>query len=277
MPGERELVYVAGHRTTYGAPFGEHRRAPPGDTISRRAPVRDRSSTASRAIGSSTTTTSRSSSRTHREELVLQACHPRFFASQRYLVYARPVSVSARARFRMADGWESVRLDEIEPISVVDGTLLWRPVRRTLDIGAFGINAYVAPNAGDDVVEEHTERSLGHEEVYVVLTGRATFTLDDESARRTGRHRRLHPRPDVSCGTRAPRSRGRQVLAVGGPRGRGVRAVALGGLLRGGAASHRRGLRRVSRRARGRARTAARSPGERCTTSRARRRWSGRR
>jgi sortase (surface protein transpeptidase) len=31
-----------------------------------------------------------------REELVLQACHPRFFASQRYLVYARPVSVEAR-------------------------------------------------------------------------------------------------------------------------------------------------------------------------------------
>jgi hypothetical protein len=43
----------------------------------------------------------------------------------------------------------------------VDGTLLWRPVRRTLDIGAFGINSYVATKAGDDVVEEHTERSLG--------------------------------------------------------------------------------------------------------------------
>jgi hypothetical protein len=28
---------------------------------------------------------------------VLQACHPRFFASQRYLVYARPVSVEARS------------------------------------------------------------------------------------------------------------------------------------------------------------------------------------
>ena len=81
----------------------------------------------------------------------------------------------------MAEGWKSVRLDEIEPISVVGGTLLWRPVRRTLDIGAFGINAYVAPNVGDDVVEEHTERSLGHEEVYVVLSGRATFTLDDET------------------------------------------------------------------------------------------------
>jgi len=63
----------------------------------------------------------------------------------------------------------------------VEGTLLWRPVRRTLGVGAFGINAYVAPNAGDDVVEEHTESTLRHEEVYVVLSGRATFTLDGET------------------------------------------------------------------------------------------------
>jgi tetratricopeptide (TPR) repeat protein len=77
--------------------------------------------------------------------------------------------------------WQSLRLDDLEPIPVLNGALLWRPVRRTLDIGAFGINAYVAPKAGDDVVEEHTEESLGHEEVYVVLSGRATFTLDDET------------------------------------------------------------------------------------------------
>lgn len=77
--------------------------------------------------------------------------------------------------------WRSIRLEEIEPIPVVEGTLLWRPVRRTLGVGAFGINAYVAPNAGDDVVEEHTESTLRHEEVYVVLSGRATFTLDGET------------------------------------------------------------------------------------------------
>ena len=81
----------------------------------------------------------------------------------------------------MADGWKSVRLEDVEPIPVVNGTLLWRPVRRTLGIAAFGINAYVTQKAGDDVVEEHTEESLGHEEAYVVLSGRATFTLDDET------------------------------------------------------------------------------------------------
>ncbi len=79
----------------------------------------------------------------------------------------------------MTDGWTSVSLDEIEPITVA-GSLQWRPLRRTLGVQAFGINAYVALNAGDDVVEEHTESTLQHEEVYVVLTGRATFQLGDE-------------------------------------------------------------------------------------------------
>jgi hypothetical protein len=32
----------------------------------------------------------------NREELALQACHPRFFASHRYLVYATPVRVTPR-------------------------------------------------------------------------------------------------------------------------------------------------------------------------------------
>ena len=117
----------------------------------------------------------------------------------------------------MPDGWQSVRLDEIDPISVVDGTLLWRPVRRTLDIGAFGINAYLAPNAGDDVVEEHTERSLGHEEVYVVLTGRATFTLDGETLDAPTGTIVFIRDPEVRRHARAEEP-GTSVLAVGGPR-----------------------------------------------------------
>jgi tetratricopeptide (TPR) repeat protein len=117
----------------------------------------------------------------------------------------------------VAKSWESVRLDEIDPIAVVDGTLLWRPVRRTLDIGAFGINAYVAPNAGDDVVEEHTERSLGHEEVYVVLAGRATFTLDDETVDAPAGTVVFIRDVDVKRHARAEEP-GTSVLAIGGPR-----------------------------------------------------------
>jgi quercetin dioxygenase-like cupin family protein len=113
--------------------------------------------------------------------------------------------------------WQAVRLDDIEPIAVVDGTLLWRPVRRTLDIGAFGINAYVAPNAGGDVVEEHTETSLGHEEVYVVLAGRATFTLGDETLDAPAGTVVFIRDPDVRRHARAEEP-GTSVLAIGGPR-----------------------------------------------------------
>jgi tetratricopeptide (TPR) repeat protein len=78
-------------------------------------------------------------------------------------------------------GWRSVELDDIEPIPIEGEQPLWRPVRQMLDVGAIGINAFVALQPGDDVVEEHTEEFLGHEEVYVVLAGRATFTLDGET------------------------------------------------------------------------------------------------
>jgi len=117
----------------------------------------------------------------------------------------------------MADPWTSIRLDEIAPISVVDGTLLWRPVRRTLDIGAFGINAYVAPRAGDDVVEEHTESSLGHEEVYLVLSGRATFTLDGDTLDAAAGTVVFIRDVNVTRHARAEED-GTAVLAIGGPR-----------------------------------------------------------
>ena len=117
----------------------------------------------------------------------------------------------------MAEGWQSVHLDEIEPIPVVGGKLLWRPVRRTLDIGAFGINSYVAPEAGDDVVEEHTEKTYGHEEVYLVLAGRATFTLDDETLDAPAGTAVFIRDPSVKRHARAEEP-GTKVLAVGGPR-----------------------------------------------------------
>ena len=118
----------------------------------------------------------------------------------------------------MADGWKSLQLDEIDPIAVVNGTLLWRPVRRTLDIGAFGMNAYVAPKAGDDVVEEHTEETYRHEEVYVVLSGRATFTLGDETLDAPAGTIVFIRDPAVRRHARAEED-GTSVLAIGGPRG----------------------------------------------------------
>ena len=118
----------------------------------------------------------------------------------------------------MPTGWDSLRLDELEPISVVDGTLLWQPLRRTLDIGAFGINAYVARDVGDDVVEEHSEQALGHEEVYIVLTGRATFAIADEMVDAPSGTVVFIRDPEIRRHARAEEP-GTSVLAVGGPRG----------------------------------------------------------
>ena len=75
---------------------------------------------------------------------------------------------------------KTLRLDEVEGLPVL-GTLSWKPVRKALGVTAFGINAYTAANAGDEVVEEHTEEQLGHEEIYVVMSGHATFTVDGEA------------------------------------------------------------------------------------------------
>jgi tetratricopeptide (TPR) repeat protein len=68
-------------------------------------------------------------------------------------------------------------VDELDRIEMPDG-FVWRPVRRRFGIRAFGVNAYSPREAGAQVVEEHTERQLGHEEIYLVLRGRALFTIE---------------------------------------------------------------------------------------------------
>jgi tetratricopeptide (TPR) repeat protein len=72
-------------------------------------------------------------------------------------------------------------LDDLPAASIVDGTITWRPVRRELGIGAFGVNAYTAARAGGDLIEDHDETggaSGRHEELYVVVRGHARFTVD---------------------------------------------------------------------------------------------------
>ncbi len=78
----------------------------------------------------------------------------------------------------MSEPWRILRMEDVDPIAVAG--VHWQPLRRTLGIDAFGINAYTALEVGEHVVEEHTEEQLGHQEVYLVLQGHATFTLDGE-------------------------------------------------------------------------------------------------
>jgi tetratricopeptide (TPR) repeat protein len=68
-------------------------------------------------------------------------------------------------------------IDELDRIEMADG-FVWRPIRRHFDIRGFGVNAYNAREVGGQIVEEHAETQLGHEEIYLVVRGRARFTID---------------------------------------------------------------------------------------------------
>ena len=91
MPGQGELVYIAGHRTTYGAPFSRIDRLRKGDRVFLELPYGtfEYAVTGSRIVRSDELSVLRSKGR---EQLALQACHPRFFASHRFIAYAEPVA-----------------------------------------------------------------------------------------------------------------------------------------------------------------------------------------
>ena len=98
------------------------------------------------------------------------------------------------------------------------GSLRWTPLRKHFGITAFGINAYTATEAGQDVVEEHNEERLGHEEIYIVLTGRATFVLDGEEREVPAGSAVFLRDPTIRRYARAEEP-GTTVLAVGGKPG----------------------------------------------------------
>src|SRR3954469_7459916 len=79
----------------------------------------------------------------------------------------------------------AVHLDAVPPgADRGPGIAELKPVRRHLGIEAFGANARIARAAGDVLGVADDERANGpfgtdgHEELYVVLRGRATFTVD---------------------------------------------------------------------------------------------------
>jgi len=69
-------------------------------------------------------------------------------------------------------------IDEIERVSYLGSNLI--PVRYTLGFRPAGTNAWEA-DTGGQLIPPHTE-DPGSEEMYVVLRGRATFTVGEETA-----------------------------------------------------------------------------------------------
>ena len=75
--------------------------------------------------------------------------------------------------------FSAVRIDEVQARSGVYEEAEWLALRDALGVRAFGVNAWRAPHAGAEVIERHDEDE--HEELYVVIRGRARFEIDGES------------------------------------------------------------------------------------------------
>ena len=108
------------------------------------------------------------------------------------------------------------RIDELERD---DG---WAPIRRELGVKSFGINAWTAREADAAVIPEHDEKPTGHEELYVVIAGRARFTVENEEIDAPNGTIVFVPDPAATRGAVATEA-GTTVLSAGGKPGEAYR------------------------------------------------------
>jgi tetratricopeptide (TPR) repeat protein len=78
----------------------------------------------------------------------------------------------------MSHGYTILTLDEVETASHRGSNLI--PVRYVLGFQPAGVNAWIA-DTGEQLIPPHEEDS-GNEELYVVVRGRARFTVGEETA-----------------------------------------------------------------------------------------------
>jgi sortase A len=96
MPGQGKTIAIAGHRTTYLAPFRHIDSLDPGDKITLKMPY----GTFVYSVQKSEIVDPSDVGIIHDtgyERLVLSACNPLYSASQRYIIFARLVSTQPRA------------------------------------------------------------------------------------------------------------------------------------------------------------------------------------
>jgi hypothetical protein len=120
-------------------------------------------------------------------------------------------------------GYEALHISEIHDPDPVKrpGDPAWHAVRIQFGIQAFGANAYVANEDGGLLIEEHTEvddSGTRHEELYVVSTGHATFTVDGEEVEAPA-GTLVYVRDPAVTRTAVARERGTTVFAFGGTPG----------------------------------------------------------
>jgi sortase A len=95
LPGRQGTVAVAGHRTTYGAPFRHLDSVHKGDRVELRMPYGDFTYRVERTqiVPSTAVWVVRP---VGYDRLVLSACHPLYSAAQRIIVFARLESATPR-------------------------------------------------------------------------------------------------------------------------------------------------------------------------------------
>ena len=71
--------------------------------------------------------------------------------------------------------FETARIDDLER---PDG---WSPLRLHFDVQAFGVNAWTGHEVDARVIPEHDEEPSGHEELYLVTSGHASFKVAGEA------------------------------------------------------------------------------------------------
>ncbi len=76
-------------------------------------------------------------------------------------------------------GYQILSIDDLDRYPTTQGSQILRPLRRRLGFRPFGVNVWVGESPGDQVIEPHREPE-GTEELYVVVRGRASFTVEEE-------------------------------------------------------------------------------------------------
>jgi tetratricopeptide (TPR) repeat protein len=119
----------------------------------------------------------------------------------------------------MSDRWQVTRLDNVAGYGS-EGQPHWFQVRMQFGIEAFGTNAWRASEAGQRLISDHDEGAEGHEELYLVLSGRATFTVDGSEVDAPAGTLVFVRDPKLRRAARAEEA-GTTVMVVGGTPGKG--------------------------------------------------------
>jgi tetratricopeptide (TPR) repeat protein len=116
--------------------------------------------------------------------------------------------------------WATARLDEIDRSGA---RREWIPIRRRFGIASFGVNAW-SGDESEQLIAEHDEVPTGHEELYIVVEGRAKFIVDGEEVDAPAGTIVFVRDPAVTRGARAEAG-GTTILSAGAKPGEAYRPM----------------------------------------------------